>query len=445
MASISVTKPGYASSRRPASLGPVRRTVDPTLPQELKLYPDTLIVGTVLGPDNQPLTATQVTLQRVLNDQPGGRVVPIAAAQTDTRGGFRFSEAPGEYRLHLNYSGRAADLGDVMLPLDYPEGSAGGLATLRADSGQESRVELRPRVAHGYSVGLELERSGSGQVPRLIVIPSLGGRFSVIPQGGAGGESSIALPNGSYRLKALVQNRTEREEAETQVTVAGKAVTGIALRFAPVPISPVEVIFEPAATQSSAGAALQQVSVSQLNLRLQSADAESGDEMTQAPLVGGTQGVGQVQADAGRYWLRSVGSGSVFVRAATFGTTDLLTHPLLLGTSSGSEPIRVYVSNGMGQVDGTIRKDGVAVAGVVYFLAKQPSLTPVQMAQTSNGAYARSLAPGIYLVVALDEQVAGDLTSPEAQSKLGEMQTVQVSAGGATMVDLKLQTAEVLP
>src|SRR5258708_34193367 len=78
---------------------------------------------------------------------------------------------------------------------------------------------------------------------------SNGSTLQVNPQmSGAGGETKIQLPPGTYTLTARRNNAESPEQAETTVTVPDHDISGVALEFAPIPSIPIELIVDSSRT-----------------------------------------------------------------------------------------------------------------------------------------------------------------------------------------------------
>jgi hypothetical protein len=148
---------------------------------------------------------------------------------------------------------------------------------------------------------------------------------------------------------------------------------------------------------------------------------------------------GQFQATSGVYRLRGQSSGQWYIKSASYGTTNLLTDRLVLAPGAGGEPIRVMVSNLSGGVSGTVLANGKASAGVVYLIARDASLTPIQTQRTNSGTYSMKLPPGSYTVVAFAHAFTGDLRDSAVVNKLTGTQSVDITAGGAATADLTVQ------
>ena len=69
------------------------------VPMELRLYPEALLTGTVLGPDGVPLPQIAVNAQRKYFDDTGHRWLQVGQDQTDSHGNFRIPVQAGEYRI----------------------------------------------------------------------------------------------------------------------------------------------------------------------------------------------------------------------------------------------------------------------------------------------------------------------------------------------------------
>jgi hypothetical protein len=446
---ITLRKPGYVQQLDQADGLSAQQIADLTASLELKLYPDAIIAGSISGSDGQMLARVAVTLVRETVNDSRQRAQPAGFTQTDSHGAFRFETPPGRYRLHASMQGRAAEAGEVMVPVDYPEGGLAGVknATFSLGSGEERRVDLQARVTASYPVTFRADSEAVRGGMQVLVTPSSGSSFSVFAQPArTPGEFHIDLPSGAYQVRAILRDRENMQEGESKVTVAGAPVEGIAMHFAPAPRLPVELIVDASSvasgqSQGSLAATPPTVNINQFNLSLQ--DLSSRGETAGGEVMLNTRAdqPSLFQASTGTYRLHGQNSGTWYVRSATYGTTDLLTDHLVVAPGSGGQAIRIIASNQSGKVSGAVLMNGAASSGFIYLIAHQPSLTPVRMVRAANGTYSSNLPPGTYTLVAFDRSFPGDLTDPEVVSKLTGAQIAQVTDGGAATADLTVQPA----
>ena len=307
------------------------------------------------------------------------------------------------------------DGGEVVLPQRFPEGNGSDTSTtFVVNPGEERKIDFQVKTGPAYPVTFQTE--GERGSLRVAVKGSTGSWFTVFAQPSrTPGEYRIDLPSGTYQLHATQQMQQRRLEGDSRVTVAGHAVSGLALHLVDTPSIPIQVTLDAATSETSTTAAGQTVPTQQptaqnMNLFLHRTDDSDLD--TQGDVRAAIQPDKSFvfQAGSGSYRLQGSNGGPWFVERATYGTTDLLTQSLTVSSGAGGETIQVLASSGFGQLGGTVRRNGVGVMGFVYFFPHEPSLTPVYLTQSNaSGAYSHRLPPGSYTVVAFEHRFAGNL------------------------------------
>lgn len=442
--SVQVSRPGYAvSPDDPGSRS--GQTMDLTGRLELKLYPDAVIMGVVTGSERQPIEHAQIILQRENFDENGPQTIPIAFSQTDSHGEYRFNEPPGRYRLSIGYSQRAGADGTVMLPIEFPEASASEAPALfTVLSNEERRIDLHPKTAVAYPVRLRIEGDEIRYNPRLSVKSAAGASFSVFARNGREpGIFEVALPSGSYQLRATMQNGDQREEAEAHLAVNGHALDGPVLHFNPLPSIPVELSVEstPPASGSNSPTPPR---LNNLGLRLQGSTRPDQFGASDVALGNLAQDHPVLEVAPGVYRLRAQFLAQWYVRSATYGGIDLLTQPITVSDGAAGEPLRLIIADDMGVLTGKVTAAVSSPAtSYLYLLAHQPSLTPVVQVQTGpDGSFNRSLPPGGYTAYAFARRFPGDLHNPEVSAHLGSGTEVTIPASGNVSLEVPVQVVE---
>jgi hypothetical protein len=318
--------------------------------------------------------------------------------------------------------------------------------------GEERKIDLQARTGIAYPVTFQAETEQDRGMNLRVTVHSTGTGFSVNAQPGrTPGEFHIELPSGTYQLHAVQQVREHRFEADSRVTVSGRAVSGLVFHFAEVPTIPIQVAVDTSLASATASSSTTgQVSQNQiptpqnLNLRLQPVGDPGEDILADVRVMTLPDKSFALQPGSGTYRLASQAGGAWFVERATYGTSDLLSQPLTITSGAGGEAIRVLVSNATGQVAGTVRRSGTGTAGWVYFLPHEPNLVPVYTARSAaDGTYTQTVPPGTYSVVAFDHRFPGDLSDPATVAHLsGGVASTQVASGAKASLDLDLQAVE---
>lgn len=440
--SVQVIKQGYAKSPDDPGAPSSIPVADLTLRLDLKLYPNAIITGTVVGSDRLPLANVQVILLHENIQENGQGVLPVGFARTDSHGQYRFSEPPGRYRLAVPYAARATVDGYAMLPIDYPEDTSSEWPAMFSVASREERhIDLHPRTAISYPVRFRLAGEEMRFNPRVTVKTSSGSSFTLFARTSQDpGLLEIALPSGAYQLRVTTQNREQPEQAEAQITVAGRPVTGLELHLVATPSIPVELTS--AATASAAnGVAATPPRLNAFGIRLQNlAHSEQFGNGNDVFLSAMADQVATLQASPGLYRLRGQGTGGWYIRSATFRGVDLLTHSFTADAGTG-DPIRLVTANDTGRLVARVTGGEPHAISFVYILAHQPSLTPVlQGTSDANGAYSRSLPPGTYTVYAFPRRYPADLHNPAVAARLQGGTEVSVPAAADATLEVPLQT-----
>jgi hypothetical protein len=448
-ANILVTKPGFSATTEMQEGGNVfLQGAQMGVPLELRLYPEALLIGTVLGPDGTPLSRISVSALRSFWEDTGHRWVTVGQDQTDSHGNFRLPQPAGEYRLETRYTPLDKTTGEAVLPVSVPaESSSGTLQVIRVHAGEELHFELRPAVSPTHTVTTTTESVGGRDFVRISARSSSGSTLQVNPQmNGPGGETKIQLPQGTYTLTARRNNPENPEQAETTVTVPDHDISGVVLQFAPVPSIPVELIVDSSVTSDNNN---QPPTLPQLGLALQSdqPDPERGDS-TLRPTTGRDQNF-VFMAPPGSYHLQGRNTGMWYVKSASYGDADLLRQDLVVVPGAAGTPIRVVVSNQAGSLQGTVNLNGSPAACWVYLIPTGLNAQSViSLRSTNSGSYtAAHLPPGSYQVIAFERRHSANYRDPASLATFSSyVHSVTVNAGDKPTLNLDaVPVAEVAP
>jgi hypothetical protein len=468
---LQVTKPGYYQSSDPMDGGNQMVQVDQSnTPLVVRLYPEALITGTVIGPDGEPLARISVQARRSSFDESGHRWLPMGQGQTDMHGNFRITAPAGDYRIETRYVPRNGGGSEAVMPVSIPSGG-NGAQTIHLRSGEEQHFDLRPAVRKAYPVPVNIESAGDRGFPSITARASNGSTFNIGIDGNRGtGHGTISLPIGTYSLTARTQNQDGMEVAETRVTVTGAAseaeTAGVTLRFVAIPAIPVDLSIDPSATSDNTssssgnyqpnsqvavrtGSSMQLPSFGQsgqntptpqqFGLTLQRVDQNDDDGMTNVGLQQRREGAAVFMAPPGTYRLTARGQGRWYIRSASFGTSDLSGENLVVAAGASSATIHLVVSNQTGSLQGAVKLNGQPASSWVYLISTTPSLTPIINIRTNSGGTFSNpyLPPGTYQAVAFERRHAADFTDPETLKAYSiYLQTVTVSAGNQSTLNL---------
>ena len=444
---VVVSKPGYADSSDATDGPAMARVSDLDATLELKLYPDALLVGTLTARDGSTLANVGVQLYRANYGPSGISAAQVRYTVTDSHGNYRFQEPAGSYRLVTRYVSSLPETGQAVLAAAFPGGSSAlssGFFALQA--GEERRVNLRPSV--GMPVPVELKIDGTDEDDRqarlrISVEAESEVPFSIQAQPeGTRGLYRITLPPGSYSIAATAGDRENPLEGTAHLTVSPRGSNHVELHFSEPALFPVEVSADLSA--QSSGAQPQPLLIptpAQLNLTLHSLTAGSLDGTADRRLQNSGSGYA-FRVPAGRYRLVSSGSGSWVVESASLGAENLAGGDLTVAGSSAGTPIRIVVGTKTGQVTGTVAM-GSAFSAWVYLIARAPALTPFYMERVGTaGSFSRSLPPGSYTVLAVENRLQQDLYDHSVIQALASAgKEVTIAAGTSVAVQVPLLAA----
>ena len=442
-----VSKPGYYAS--PDGENGSSRTFrfPVTSAIELPLYPEAILSGTAADPTGESIPRLSVTARRSIFDENGHRWVTSGQAQTASDGSFRVAVPPGVYSLTVSQRGRPTAGAEIVLPVSIPAVASSLSEAIHLGMGEEVHLDLRPESRKSYRVDLTVE-------PEMRGFPTLSARtgdgasmpVSAIPSRGEDrAEVRVALPSGSYTLVGSIQSPDGMAEAKTQVTVTDHDVSGIALRFSPVPSLPVVVETDSAATTDGTTKVPDAI---QLGLSLQVVGGEPDASGQMYRVMTRRNGIPGFSLPDGMYRLRAQAGGQWSITSAICGGVDLLSQDLPVSSDLNGTEVRVRVSNQTANLTGTVTLNGAPAAAWVYLLSTTPSATPVLLVRSSSdGSFFRPyLAVGSYRAVALERKIGADMQAAGTLEKfLDRVQSFSVSSREQRTLNLVAVPEQELP
>jgi hypothetical protein len=447
-ANVIVTKPGFWASTEMQDPGNVSlQAAQMSVPLELRLYPEALLIGTVIAPDGTPLPRISVNAVRSFYDGSGHRWMNAGQTQTDSHGNFRLPVQAGEYRLQTRYTPLDRTIDEAVLPVTIPaEASSNTSQIITIHSGEEQHFELRPTVSPTHTVTTTASFPPGRDFMRISARLSNGGMLQVNPEmDGVAGVMKFQLPLGTYTLTATRNNPEDPEQAETVVTVPDHDISGVVFQFSPIPSIPVELIVE----TSSGSDTNQPPTLPQLGLTLQNdePDTERGDS-TIRPTTRRDQSL-VFTTPPGSYHLEGRNTGVWYIKSANYGDSDLLQQALVAVPGAAGAPIRVTVSDQTGSLQGTVNLNGSPAACWIYLIPTSPSAQSViSMRSGSSGTYtAAHLPPGSYQAIAFEHRHSVNYRDPASLAPFSNrVQSVTVNAGDKPTLNLDaVPVAEVTP
>jgi hypothetical protein len=460
-------KPGYFSQdrfNRFANGSADNSTSQTDAEVVVKLVPEAIISGTVTGEDGSPLESIPVQLKTLATQDGLSRWRPRMQTRTNAEGQYRFAELEaGKYVVTTGFHTEGlADAQTALgyIPTRYPPpggGSSSAETAMTLKPGERAVADLNPDVERLFPVTGTIAGYGESRGVGFRVETSSGDDFSpnarFTPRTG---EFRLMLPGGSYRVTATAYMRQGPMEAAREVTVPQAPVNGVSFTMEPYAAVPIDIEVD-AVNQPNDGNGQPSAAVSPSslggNISLTSASGEgftpflsarpmsgSGDSAS-APLV-----IDNVSP--GRYVLRADPPSPWYVASASCGGVDLTLEELVVGGGSVGCSIRVVVRNDSGSAHVTVRDSGntatAAVQRALYVYAVplgNLSQAVVTLNQQNSDFSADSLAPGRYLILALDHRVELPYRDPEAMRAYAELgQEISVTANGKADLEVALST-----
>ncbi|WP_260705259.1 carboxypeptidase-like regulatory domain-containing protein [Edaphobacter flagellatus] len=450
---IQVQKPGYyAASDGNAILVASISSDQLASPITLQMYPESLLTGTLIASDGTPLSRVSVTARRLTYSDTGQQWTPAGVNMTNSRGEFRLAVAPGDYKVETGYQPRMAGTSKSIIPSIYPAVSSSNTSDfIHLAAGAEEHLDLRPELVPTYPVSLRIDPSPDRGFPMIMAQSSTGATFPVsFSRFATEGSRRIELPAGTYTLTATINAGEASEYGETTVTVTPQNTSEAILHLAPAPTIPVQIIADQSQSSTSSTSDNAPPSLQQMGLMLsdtQHAGLIRGNG--QAILTTGADHVSYFRPAPGTYRLVSHSGGRWYVKAAAYGTTDLLTQDLVVTQGSGNSPIVLTVSNQTGALQGTTVSAGVPSSGWVYLIPTGPSAASVfPMRSNSDGTYNFAyLPPGDYQAIAFEQRHQDNYRNREALSHYSTyIKTITINAGNKASLDLvAVPASEVAP
>ncbi|MCU1320384.1 MAG: carboxypeptidase regulatory-like protein [Acidobacteriaceae bacterium] len=466
-----VVKPGYSLSNDPLEQPNLFFQFSQiTEPLVFRLYPESILTGTVTAPDGQPLAHVGVTTRRSTFDDLGSRWMVTGQVQTDLHGEFRIPVNAGDYRIETAFTRRNDGSREAVLPVALPTPAPGASQVIHVRSGEEQRFDLRPPVRRIYPVPITIESTSERGFPSIRARSNDGTSFNVqVSPTRTAGRGTLLLPAGTYKLTSQLQSQDSLETAETSITVTGAETAtpddqplggaGAVLRFVATSSIPVELSIDSSSTSDNSnqrtggnsassirmGGTNSQPTPLQFGLSLLRVEAEGQEEdgglRSSVPLASPRNGVPSFNISPGSYRLLARGNGPWYIKSASYGTSDLLAQGLTVTPGSSSAPIRLVVSNQTGSLEASVTLlDSPAKSCWVYLVATGPSVVPISNLRcngTNSKIESPFLAPGTYQAVAFEHRHPVDLTNPANLALYAtHVKSVVITVGGQTTLSL---------
>ena len=442
---------------------------------DMRLTRGGVVTGRVLDEDGEPLARALVTVQRYQYVRGERQLTPAGGDQTDDRGQYRvFGLPPGDYYVSASASGLAEVIGRGLQQLATGMAAAGagrggrgvvggpgplGFGATGNDAAPSGYAPtfypgvVTPSDAGKVAVGPGQEAGGIDFQIQLVAFATVTGVVAgaddvagvlLVPQnsGGLGGLAGLGgaalngraqadgtfsitnVPPGRYLAVARSGGRSGDPKIGMQaVAVNGQNIDGVTLVLQPgVTVSgnfTVESSGTPAPTDYS-------------SFRVDAPDVNP------LPIGGGLGGRGGGpfggggRADKngtfqipnllpGAHYLRVAAQGPWTLKSIQAGGQDVTDQPIEIKPGQNIDNVTVVLTDRLTELSGTVRDaKGAGMGGVTVIAFStdpqlwRPQSRQIQVARTDQaGAYhIRSLPPGDYLVIAVDDVEQGEWFDP---------------------------------
>jgi hypothetical protein len=461
---ITVNKPGYFGTGETQGSPTFRDSFEvgpDTGKIVLKLAPEVVIAGHVMGQDEEPLEGANVQVL-AFREMDGRQVLmPVGYGRTDEDGNFRIAGlASGRYYLAVkagNLTRRVLGAQTPKAPEAYPAvvyhpGTADLAAAtpLVLAPGQKVDTQFALALSPAYKLAGKVVAAGEWkQVSSPIIIDSMDQVLFTPDQydAASGAFEFRAVPAGTYTLRVSGADTQNRGRFSIhKVTVTGSVANlQLSLRSGVnIPVVERTEFNKPpgrgsACPWSDSNGELHQpdcadypasrvelISMDSVRLRFSTEWRPAKDPSDHA-----VYGVAP-----GKYMVRAQPAFGGYVQSVRSGSLDLLREVLTVPEDGPVAPIEVVLRDDPGTLKVNVHAEKPGQSATILVLpdgALFPS--PNMMANTSTQVYFPSMAPGNYKVFAFDSLDGLDYGNPEALAKYAsKAAAVTVTANGNASV-----------
>jgi hypothetical protein len=444
------TKPGYF----PEQNGFTMETAERNAPIILKLVPESIIFGKVLDQNAQPVQGLRVQL-KMLQVRNGLRHWQQRdSTMTNVEGEFRFFELQaGKYSVSTGFQIDGAPdsaSATAFAPVQYPPLSGDQESALTVAAGDHIEADLNPPSQKLYAVTGHIEGQGALGV-NFEAQPSSGGMINpVVRFNRVTGDFRLMLPSGSYRLKIHAFIQREQLFAIREISVGEGPLKNLSITLAPLARVPVETEYQTGNTST------QEAQPLFANLGLEEADpAGLGRTLLAQPLQPGGSANDLMIRDLepGPYMLQASPQPPWYLASAVCGGLDLKRELINIAGSAAGCSIHAVLRNDSATLDWSVNASNQVGTGKQVFTYALPldnsvqsmssAVTQAQGADAVAGGSFEGLAPGRYLVIALDHPEELPYREPDvSQRYLSLGKEVTLTANGKSDVQLNVVTGE---
>jgi Carboxypeptidase regulatory-like domain len=414
---LSAQKPGYFSPTEPDGGG--RNTLGTigadSGPVTLKLIPQSVIYGRVTDVAGDPIERLPVRLTERSVREGRQRWDSQGFAESDEDGRFRFANLlPGTYYLAVGPGGNEGRLvahdgkPRTGYPITYYPGAPdlASASPIQLDAGQQRQADFSMAAGAVYHISGTVVGYQASQGVGLQILDQAGLdlplplRFSA----NTGIFACENVPVGSYILKASSQAGDRSLRAEMPLNVTAN-LDNVRLAMGPALSIPVVVRMEtrdasnstaPGWNQETPPLSVRLISLARLAVELNSTLVQRGP---------GHQVMTVPDVDPGKYAVNLAPWGPWYTQSAAYGPTNLLSEDLTVAQGQNYS-IEIVLRDDGATLTGNVKSsDGVEAPATVLVVPQSTSRrgAKVVLSFPPNGFSVNALAPGEYLVFAVDQ------------------------------------------
>lgn len=448
-----VSKPGYFFERHgPSDLTGRREANQPLI---LKLVPEAIVFGKVLDQNGQPLQGLRVQL-KMLQVRDGLRHWEERdSAMTNVEGEFRFFELQaGKYSLSTAYQmdgSPDAPSAVAFAPVVYPPSSGNEESALNLSPGDHLEANLNPPSQSLYPVAGHLE-GPAVQGARFEAERSTGGTISpAVRFNRLTGDFRLMLPSGSYRLKVHAFVQREQFFATREISIGEAPLKNLSIALAALATVPVEIEYQGnnASSQEAqafphffASIGLEEADPSALGRTFNAQPPQTPDPANDSRAIR--------DLEPGEYRLVSRPTPPWYLASAVCGSLDLKKDAMSIAGSAAGCSIHAVLRNDSATLNWSINPNSPGKQVFVYAMPLDNFVQSISMVSTQQlgagdveGGSLEGLAPGRYLVVALDHTEELPYREPDLlQRYLAAGKEVTLTANGKSEVQLDVVAGE---
>jgi hypothetical protein len=359
-------RPGYLATQRPTVL--LLRAKSPEVPElKIKIMPESILRGRLATSAGASPMGVQVQLFRKQVADGLAFWGMASAAQTNSRGEYRFAELPaGDYKVmtrewvenELSVPGSTGQMTGYP-PVYYPNGPDLATATpLHIAAGETAQADLNLRAQPYYQVSIPLINVPHGSGVSVTVGEEDGSSGFSLGFNPQTQKIEGLLPNGAYAIRVTAFGEIQGTGAG-RIEIAGGPVQGTPISLVSSGVIPVVVREQYTAdsnTNAREGAAFSRLGNGRprsLELALQSEGASVATIGLRNLSENGNEDLAVVNAREGKYrvWVMP---NHGYVASASSGGVDLLHKRLVVGAGGASAPIEITLRDDTATLDGTV-------------------------------------------------------------------------------------------